>query len=92
MPNRKRKTLQPRVRDNVENGSRVCTDTYVGYDGLGDEYVHEMVDHFAKEYVRKGTIHVNGMENFWNLLNSIRRLPKSLCLTLINNQQSTINN
>lgn len=62
----KRKTLQPHVRDNVESGSTVYTDALKSYEGLDDEFVHEMIDH-AKEYVR-GDVHTNGIENFWSLL------------------------
>ena len=62
----KRKTLQPHIRDNVEAGSTVYTDALKSYEGLDDEFVHEMIDH-AKEYVR-GNCHTNGIENFWSLL------------------------
>lgn len=62
----KRRTLQPNVRSMVEAGSAVYTDALASYEGLADEYLHEVVDH-AKEYVR-GDVHTNGMENFWSLL------------------------
>ena len=84
VPNRKAKTQQPRIRDNVDSGSRICSDTYVGYDGLDDGYVHRMVDHFAKQYVVDGDVHVNSMENFWTLLKRslkgtyVRATPKHL--------------
>jgi hypothetical protein len=42
------------------------TDAWGGYRGLNGEYVHEVVDH-AIEYV-DGTVHTNGVENFWSLL------------------------
>jgi transposase-like protein len=61
----KRKTLQPRVRENVEKGSQVYSDALPSYDGLDDEYVHQVVDH-AECYV-KGQVHTNGLENFWSL-------------------------
>jgi hypothetical protein len=38
----------------------------LGYWGLNQEYVHQMVDH-AVEYVN-GRVHTNGLENFWSLL------------------------
>jgi len=65
IPDLKAKTLQAEVRAAVEPGSRLFTDTHASYVGLGVDYVHETVDH-AVEYVR-GTVHTNGLENFWSL-------------------------
>jgi len=62
----KRSTLQSIIRDHVEPGSAVYTDALKSYEGLGDQYVHEIIDH-AIEYVR-GKVHTNTMENFWSLL------------------------
>jgi transposase-like protein len=62
----RRRTLLPNVRAVVETGSTVYTDQLKSYIGLEDEYLHETIDH-AKEYVR-GSVHTNGMENFWSLL------------------------
>ncbi len=42
------------------------TDSFAPYRGLKHDYTHEVVNH-AKEYVR-GTVHTNGIENFWSLL------------------------
>jgi transposase-like protein len=58
--------LHSEVRDGVALGSKLFTDSASGYDGLGDEFKHEVVNH-AIEYVR-GQVHVNGSENFWSLL------------------------
>jgi transposase-like protein len=66
IPNRKRKTLHNLVREQVAGGSSVYTDALASYDGLGNEYDHQFVDH-AVEYVR-GRVHTNGLENFWSLL------------------------
>ena len=66
VPNVKRKTLAPEVREHVEEGSEVFTDALKSYDDLGAEYVHGVIDH-AEKYV-EGKIHTNGMENFWSLL------------------------
>jgi transposase-like protein len=66
VPNQKKGTLQARVRENVEPGSSVFTDTLLSYVGLDKHYIHEMVNH-AEEYVR-GRVHTNGLENFWSLL------------------------
>jgi transposase-like protein len=62
-----RKTLQNLVRETVEPGSRLITDSWTAYRGLKADYVHESVNHRAHEYVR-GTVHTNGIENFWSLL------------------------
>jgi len=64
--NTKRPTVQAEIRQNVEAGSEVFTDTLRSYNGLSKDYIHEAIDH-AKEYVR-GHVHTNGMENFWSLL------------------------
>lgn len=59
-------TIQREVRKHVEHGSELMTDAYTAYAGLGDEYVHQFVNH-TNEYVR-GRVHTNGIENFWALL------------------------
>ena len=64
--NRKRKTLDPFVRQNVEKGSEVMSDELPSYSDLAPDYVHKVVNH-AECYV-KGNVHTNGMENFWSLL------------------------
>ena len=66
VPNTKRKSLSPEVREHVEEGSEVFTDTLKSYDDLGADYVHGVINH-AEKYV-EGKIHTNGMENFWSLL------------------------
>jgi transposase-like protein len=65
VPNTKKKTLQPEIREHVLAGSAIFTDALKSYDGLG-EFQHEVIDH-AVEYVR-GEVHTNGLENFWALL------------------------
>jgi transposase-like protein len=57
---------QSMIRDLVEPGSIVMTDSGVGFRSLGHAYIHFMVNHDV-EYA-KGSIHVNGAENFWSLL------------------------
>lgn len=63
--NRRKKSLQQLVRENVEAGSNVYTDALKSYEGL-DEFKHEVIDH-AEAYVREN-VHTNGLENFWSLL------------------------
>jgi transposase-like protein len=64
--NRKRGTLQDKVKKHVATGAEVFTDELASYTGLEKEYVHQFVNH-AEEYVR-GNVHTNGIENFWSLL------------------------
>src|SRR5439155_5410287 len=58
--------LQGNVREHVEHGSEVYTDSLLSYDGLNDAYVHQVIDH-AESYAQ-GHVHTNGLENFWSLL------------------------
>jgi transposase-like protein len=66
IPNIKRETLQAAILDNVTPFAKVFTDEATGYEGLGKNFVHKVVNH-TQEYVR-GQVHTNGMENFWSLL------------------------
>jgi transposase-like protein len=63
---RKKKDLQALVRDNVQVGSELFSDALKSYDGLSDEFIHQVIDH-AVSYV-EGNVHTNGCENFWSLL------------------------
>jgi hypothetical protein len=58
--------LQNEVRKHVEAGSALYSDALKSYDGLSQEYAHQVIDHAVK-YV-DGRVHTNGMENFWSLL------------------------
>ena len=65
VPNVQKKTLQPIIKENVENGSRVNSDELKSYSGLSKAgFEHETVNHGAGEYV-DGDCHVNGIEGFW---------------------------
>jgi transposase-like protein len=66
VPNSQARTLQPRVRRNVEPGAELFTDQHTGYKGLNADYVHQVINH-AERYVN-GNIHTNGIDNFWSLL------------------------
>src|SRR5438876_8775505 len=74
VPNVQRKTLEPHIHDHVEKGSEIHSDAKPSYDRLDwmdrqrleADYTHKVVDH-AKTYV-DGTVHTQGMENFWSLL------------------------
>lgn len=50
----------------VELGSTIYSDQAAHYNQLTEKYTHEVVNHL-REYVR-GSVHTNGMENFWSLL------------------------
>ena len=73
VPNVRKKTLQPIIKDNVKKGSTVHTDELKSYTGLsGAGYEHETVNHGAGEYV-DGDSHVNSIEGYWShLKKSIR--------------------
>jgi transposase-like protein len=62
----KRRSLQKEIAKHVETGSVVYTDALRSYNHLGEEYIHNVINH-ANEYVN-GHIHTNGIENFWSLL------------------------
>ncbi|MCA1559133.1 MAG: IS1595 family transposase, partial [Acidobacteria bacterium] len=65
--NRRRHQMEQTVGENVEAGSTVCTDALRSYDRMGSRgYVHQVIDH-AEAYV-DGSVHTNGLENFWSLL------------------------
>jgi transposase-like protein len=63
---RRKKNLQPIVRDKVQAGAALYTDALKAYIGLNSDYDHAVVDH-AVEYVN-GRVHTNTLENFWSLL------------------------
>lgn len=62
-------TLKGLIRENVHPSSRILTDEWSGYRGIGKEYAggHETVRHSMKEYVR-GTVHTNSIEGFFGML------------------------
>ncbi|TAK53701.1 MAG: IS1595 family transposase [Gammaproteobacteria bacterium] len=61
----RKSTVQNQIRDHVAEGSAVFTDALKSYDGLADQYAHDVIDH-AEAYAR-GNVHTNGLENFWSL-------------------------
>ena len=65
VPNVRKKTLQPIIKGNVEQGSTVNSDELKSYSGLSKAgFEHETVNHSEGEYV-DGDCHVNGIEGFW---------------------------
>jgi hypothetical protein len=73
VPDVTRETLQTEILKQVKYGTKVYTDDAVSYNELRARYVHEVVNK-TESYVR-GRVHVNGMENFWSLLNADSREP-----------------
>jgi len=63
---RRKSQLHALVNENVETGSALYSDALKSYDGLSEDYKHQVVDH-AVEYVREN-VHTNHAENFWSLL------------------------
>ncbi|MCB2013936.1 MAG: IS1595 family transposase [Sphingobium sp.] len=69
VPNRRRKTLMPLIKENVKLHSIVHTDEHTPYITLGQEgYYHEMTNHAAEQYVSPKGSSVNGIEGFWSQL------------------------
>ncbi len=66
LDNRKKKAVQGQVRAHVAVGSALYSDALKSYDGLAQDYAHQVINH-AEKYV-DGRIHTNGLENFWSLL------------------------
>jgi transposase-like protein len=66
---RHKPVLQAEVRRHVAPGSTVYSDQLKSYQGLAEDYVHEVINH-SEEYVR-GHVHTNGIENFWSLFKRV---------------------
>lgn len=67
VPDTKRRTIEPIIRKTVQRGTEVMTDEWWAYKTLYKWYLHGVVNHKRKEYVR-GNIHVNSLEGAWSLL------------------------
>lgn len=67
IPNAKRATLLPHVRQHVIPASTVYTDEFRSYNRLyRDGYKHRRINHSEQVYV-SGDVHVNTIEGFWSL-------------------------
>lgn len=60
----KARDLQPNLFTNVEPGSKVYTDEWLGYMGIERTHQHETANHAKGEYVR-GAAHTNTIEGGW---------------------------
>ncbi|HEY3317931.1 MAG TPA: IS1595 family transposase [Coriobacteriia bacterium] len=72
VPNTKANTLLPIISDNVERGTRVCTDEANVYKGMNrcvllPDFSHETVCHKHAEYVR-GDVYTNTIEGYFGIL------------------------
>ena len=63
----KSKTLIPHIVQNIKGGVSVMTDEWMSYKSLYKNYIHSVIKHNEKEYV-KGNTHTNTIEGFWSLL------------------------
>lgn len=66
IPTRRKKHVQAMVKEHVEPKSALYSDALKSYDGLDEQYAHEVIDH-TEAYVRDN-VHTNGLENFWSLM------------------------
>ncbi|HLW90985.1 MAG TPA: IS1595 family transposase [Roseiarcus sp.] len=61
-------TLEGFVREAVSHKvSLLCTDQWVGYKHLGEEYPHATIDHARGQYV-VGAVHTQTIEGFWSII------------------------
>ena len=56
----------PESLSSPRSTSALFSDELASYKGLDALYAHKVINH-AVEYVH-GTVHTNGIENFWSLL------------------------
>ena len=63
----KHRNIRGLIVDNVAIGTKIYTDEYGAYRGLGSFYRHEAVNHGIGEYVR-GLAHTNTAEGFFSQL------------------------
>lgn len=66
IPSRGARAISAFVRESVEPGSMLMTDDYAGYQKVGQEYDHNIIQHSKLSYV-VGETHTNSIENFWSL-------------------------
>jgi transposase len=81
IPNSSGPTLRKIVRENVEPGSTLYTDEWLGYTTLGDTYTHRTIRHRDRIYV-DGTTHTQTVEGFFgSAKNAIRGVYHGVSLT-----------
>ena len=66
IPDAKRATMEPIIKANVRQGSRVHTDELHAYASLTRQgYKHESVNHGQEQWTR-GSCHTNSIEGYWS--------------------------
>ncbi len=66
VPDVKARTLLPMIQAHIPQGQTVYTDEMLSYNRLsGLGYMHETVQHSAKQYV-VGKVHTNNIEGMWS--------------------------
>ncbi len=66
MPSRGARAISTFIKTSVEPGSKLMTDEYAGYEKVGKDYDHSVINHSKLQYV-VGLTHTNSIENFWSL-------------------------
>lgn len=66
IPSRGARAISGFIKESVEPGGRLMTDDYAGYQKIGRDYQHSIINHSKLEYV-EGMTHTNSIENFWSL-------------------------
>jgi transposase-like protein len=66
VPDRRKVALRDAILGGVDTGTLLYTDEHPAYMAIESEYVHKVVNHL--EHYVDGTVHTNGIENFWSLL------------------------
>lgn len=68
VPDYKKESLIPQIKNAIEPGSTVVTDLMSSYQGVSAQgYVHQTINHVKDGYV-KGSIYTNTIEGFWGQL------------------------
>jgi transposase-like protein len=66
VPDRRKPALRDAIFDTIDAGSILYTDEHPAYLAVDADYIHKVINHL-QHYV-DGTVHTNGIENFWSLL------------------------
>lgn len=67
VPSASKKNMVALINKHVPVGSKIYTDEWRAYKGLGRTYTHDTVKHALQIYVA-GDVHTNTIENFWSVL------------------------
>ena len=69
VPDRKQETLVKIIKDNVNSGATIYSDSFRSYWVLADEgYNHKMVNHEIEYVDQETNVHTNTMEGFWAIV------------------------